>query len=195
MMPRIVEDHLREWYRHYEPRGHATAFTAQELAVAEHLDGNRVAKPVLLWLGDNLAMAVVAAPDRVNIGLLEEATGRDAELASEAEFVGAFQPCAAGAEPPFAMFGVPIFVDDKLMHESRIVIPAGTHEDAVVVDTAEWAWCERVQPITNLGRRSAAGAGPWLERTRDQPARWPGRGKRPIGPESQGEDPCWSPKR
>jgi len=156
MMPPIVENHLRGRYRHYEPHGHTAAFTAQELAAAEHLDGHKVAKPVLLWIGDNLAMAVVAATDRVNMSPLEEATGCAAELASEDEFAGAFQPCAVGAEPPFAMFGVPIFVDDKLMHEPRIVLPAGTHEDAVVVDTAEWAWCERVQPITNLGRRHAA---------------------------------------
>lgn len=155
MIPPIVENHLRGWYRHYEPHGHATAYTAQELAAAEHLDGQKVAKPVLLWLGDNLAMAVVAATDRVNLSPLEEATGCDAELASEAEFAGAFQTCAVGAEPPFALFGIPIFVDDKLMHEPHIVMPAGTHEDSVFVDTAEWARCERVQPITSLGRRRA----------------------------------------
>ena len=156
MIPPIVENHLRGRYRHYEPRGHATAFTARELAAVEHLDGHKIAKPVLLWLGDTLAMAVVAATDRVNLSPLEEATGCEAELASEVEFAGAFQPCAVGAEPPLAMFGVPIFVDDKLMHEPQIVMPAGTHEDAVVVDTAEWAWCERVQPITELGRRRAS---------------------------------------
>jgi Ala-tRNA(Pro) deacylase len=156
MIPRIVEDHLRGRYRHYQPHLHAPAFTAQELAAAEHLDGHKVAKSVLLWLGDNLAMAVVAATDRVNLSPLEEATGCKAELAGEVEFARAFQPCAAGAEPPFAMFGVPIFVDDKLMREPQIVMAAGTHEDAVIVDTAEWAWCERVQPITNLGRRRTA---------------------------------------
>jgi Ala-tRNA(Pro) deacylase len=156
MMPAIVEAHLREWYRHYDRHVHATAFTAQDLATAEHVSGRNVAKRVLVWLGDHLAMAVVAATDRVNLGHLAEVTGEHAELASEAEFASSFQPCAAGAEPPFAMFGVPIFADDKLLHEPRVLFPAGTHEDAVAVETVEWEWCERVQPITNLGRRAAA---------------------------------------
>jgi Ala-tRNA(Pro) deacylase len=158
MMPAIVENHLRGRYLHYEAHKHAPAFTAQRLADTEHLDGHKVAKPVLLWLGDNLAMAVVCATDRVNLSVLEEATGCEARLASEAEFAGAFRPCAVGAEPPFAMFGVPIFVDDKLVQEPLLVMPAGTHEDAVVVDTTEWASCERVQPIGNLGRRRTAAA-------------------------------------
>jgi Ala-tRNA(Pro) deacylase len=99
-------------------------------------------------------MAVVAATDRVNLAPLEEATGTAARLASEAEFASRFSPCEVGAEPPLAVFGVPIFVDDKLMHERRIAMPAGTHEDSVLVDTQEWLWQERAQPIVNLGRRS-----------------------------------------
>ena len=73
---------------------------------------------------------------------------------SQAELAAQFAPCATGAVPPLAIFGVPIYADDALMREQRIAMPAGTHEDAVVVDTSEWLWEEYVQPITNLGRRS-----------------------------------------
>ena len=153
MIPPRVEAHLRLWYDVYEHHLHAPAATAQELAAAEHVSGYRVGKPVVLRLDGKLALAVVAAPDRVNVSQLEEATGSEAELVPEAEFAQVFEPCEPGAEAPLAMFGVPIFVDDKLAREPRIVLPAGTHEDAVVVYTSDWIEHEHAQPITNLGRR------------------------------------------
>jgi hypothetical protein len=42
-------------------------------------------------------------------------------------------------------------VDAKLLLEKELVMAAGTHEDALVVDAGEWAWSERVQPVRNLG--------------------------------------------
>jgi Ala-tRNA(Pro) deacylase len=152
MIPPMIETHLRERYRAYEHHTHPTAETAQELAAAEHVSGRRVAKPVVLKVHGELTIAVVAATDRVNLAPLEEATGSQAELVSEAEFSERFRPCDVGAEPPLAIFGVPIFVDDKLIREQTIVMPAGTHDDSVILDTSEWAWCERVQMITGLGR-------------------------------------------
>lgn len=153
MMPAIIEAHVRERYHDYEHRTHRTASTAQELAAAEHVSGYRVAKPVVLKLNGALAMAVVAATDRVDLRVLEDETGSHAQLASEPEFSDKFGPCAAGAEPPLAMFGAPIFVDSSLLGEPKILMPAGTHEDSLVVDTREWMACERVRPVANLGWR------------------------------------------
>lgn len=157
MIPAVVEGHLRQRYAAYVHHVHATAFTAQELAAAEHVSGYRVAKLVVLKLNGELAIAVVAATDRVNVHPLEEATGARAELVPEEEFLERFRPCDPGAEPPLAMFGVPIYVDDKLARERTILVPAGTHEDAAILDTSEWLWCEKVRPIMNLGRRARRG--------------------------------------
>ncbi len=153
MIPATIEAHLKESHQGFEHRTHATAMTAQELAANEHVTGYRVAKPVVLKLDGKLAMAVVAATDRVSLAALEEATGATAELAPEGEFAAKFQPCEPGAEPPLAMFGVQIFADERFLHEKRLLMPAGTHEDAVLLDTHEWMRCERVQPIANLGLR------------------------------------------
>jgi Ala-tRNA(Pro) deacylase len=158
MIPSIGERHLLGRYKSFEHHIHRSAATAQELAEAEHLSGYRVAKVVVLDIGGQLAMAVVAATDRVNVAPLEEATGAEAELVGEAEFAPRFAPCQTGAEPPLSIFGVPIFVDDKLLLEQKLAMPAGTHEDAVVVTTSEWLWHEHAQPITNLGRRATATA-------------------------------------
>ena len=154
MIPALIEAHLREHHPDYEHHAHARASTAQELAAAEHVTGYRVAKPVVVRLNGKLAFAVVAATDRVSLGTLEETTAASAELVPEAEFWTTFRPCEAGAEPPLALFGLPIFVDEKLLLEQKLVMPGGTHEDAVVLETGEWLRCERVQPVANLGIRS-----------------------------------------
>jgi Ala-tRNA(Pro) deacylase len=148
----MVETHVRERYHAYEHRTHRTASSAQELAAAEHVTGYAVAKPVVISLNGDLALAVVAATDRVDLSALEAATGSRAQLVSESVFSERFQPCIAGAEPPLAIFGAPIFVDSHLLLERKILMPAGTHEDALVVSTEEWVACERVRPVTNLGR-------------------------------------------
>ncbi len=154
MIPTVIETHLRKCHAGFEHHTHAGAATAQELAAAEHVSGYRVAKPVVVKLGGELALAVVSAAERVSLAALEEATGTSAELVREPEFERRFAPCDAGAEPPLGVFGVPIMADEKFLHTPRILMPAGTHEDAVVLDTHEWMRCERVQAIANLGVRT-----------------------------------------
>ncbi len=155
MIPAIIEAHLREHHGGYEHHRHTSAATAQELAAAEHVSGYGVAKPVVVKLGGQLALAVVSAAERVSLGALEEAIGTEAELVPEKEFAERFRPCDAGAEPALAVFGVPIFADERFLHAHKIVMPAGTHEDSIVLDTHAWIRCEKVQPIANLGARPA----------------------------------------
>ena len=56
-----------------------------------------------------------------------------------------------GAEPPLALFGMPIFVDERLERVPTLVMPAGTHQDAVELDTNAWMRAENAQPVSNLG--------------------------------------------
>ncbi len=156
MIPALIETHLQSHHSGYEHHRHATAMTAQELAAAEHVSGYKVAKPVVVKLDGKLAFAVVAAAERVSLGMLEEATGAAAELVPETEFAALFTPCDSGAEPPLSLFGIPIFADEKFLHARKVMMPAGTHEDSVVLDTHEWIHCEKVQAIANLGARAAA---------------------------------------
>lgn len=153
MIPTMIQAHLRLHHQGSEHLTHEAVMTAQDLAAAEHVSGRHVAKSVIVRLDGQLAMAVVAATEKVNLAALEEALGVPAELVAEEEFAPRFEPCEAGAEPAFALFGLPIFVDQKLETERTLVMPAGTHEDAVVLDTREWLNCEKPQAIANLGVR------------------------------------------
>ncbi len=154
MIPSLIEAHLRSHHGAYEHLIHPSAMTAQDLAAADHVTGYRVAKPVVVKLGGRLALAVVSAAERVALGVLEEATGAQAELVPEAEFAGRFAPCDAGAEPALSVFGLPIFADEKFLHSEKVLMQAGTHEDSVLIDTHGWIRCEKVQPVANLGARA-----------------------------------------
>jgi Ala-tRNA(Pro) deacylase len=152
MIPTIVETYLRERHPRFEHHTHeGSAMTAQDLAAAEHVSGHRVAKPVVVRLGGRLALAVVAAADKLRLGILEEATGEHAELVSESEFRDTFGPCETGAEPPLSIFDVPILADEKLLQTRRLLMPGGTHRDAIMLETKDWVSAEKVQPIANLG--------------------------------------------
>ncbi len=153
MIPMMIQAHLRLRHQGCEHLTHDAVMTAQDLAAVEHVSGRHVAKPVVVKLDGHLAIAVVAATERVNLAALEEALGVRAELVPEPEFEQAFRPCEAGAEPPLALFGIPIFVDQKLETEKTLLMAAGSHEDAVLLDTHEWLACEKPQPIANLGVR------------------------------------------
>ncbi len=155
MIPTVIEAHLRENHRGFEYHHHESAMTAQDLAAADHVTGYQVAKPVVVKLGGRIALAVVSAAERVSLGMLEEATGERAELVPENEFAARFDPCEAGAEPPLALFGVPIFADEKFLHADKVLMQAGTHEDSVILDTHAWIVREHVQPVANLGTRYA----------------------------------------
>jgi Ala-tRNA(Pro) deacylase len=151
MIPTMIKAHLQLKHQGFEHHVHPAVMTAQELAAVEHVSGRRVAKPVVIRIDGGLALAVVAATERLNLAALEEATGLSAELVEESEFASRFAPCDRGAEPPLALFGVPIFMDSKLEQERTLLMPAGTHEDAVLLDTHQWMACETVQPVLNLG--------------------------------------------
>jgi Ala-tRNA(Pro) deacylase len=151
MIPEKIEAHLREHHTGFQHRWHRRAVSAQRLAAAEHVAGRKIAKPIIVDLGGQLAIAVVSASHRVNLAALEEATGAPARMVPESQFATLFQPCEPGAEPPLGMFGLPIYVDTELAHQPTLVMRGGTHEDTIEIDTQSWMRCEGARPVRQLG--------------------------------------------
>ena len=125
----------------YEVRSHPKAFTAQEVAAAEHVPGREMAKVVIVRAGREFLMAVLPAPHKVDLGQLGAAAGKsDLRLATEAEFADLFPQCEAGAMPPFGnLYGLPIWVDEALTRDRDISFNAGTHEQTVRMAYADFA--------------------------------------------------------
>jgi Ala-tRNA(Pro) deacylase len=141
-----LKDFLDASHVPYEVRSHARAFTAQEVAAAQHVRGQKLAKVVMLRAGDEYLMAVLPAPYHVDVERLGVTIGKgDLRLASEAEFAGLFPGCEPGAMPPFGnLYGVPVWVDGSLTQDEEIFFNAGNHEQTVHVAYADFA--RLVQP-------------------------------------------------
>jgi Ala-tRNA(Pro) deacylase len=153
MIPERIERYLVDHHLPFVHTTHVRAIPAQRFAAAEHVPGDRIAKPVVVSVDGELALAVVAATQKVDVEELGRALGaRTVELVPEAEFQQRFEPCEVGAEPPLRLFGMPIYVDAALARMPRLVMRGGTHEDAIEVDTSEWMRSERATPVEWLGR-------------------------------------------
>ena len=141
----------------YEVRSHLQAFTAQEVAAAQHVPGREMAKVVIVRAGREFLMAVLPAPQRVDLGQLGAAAGKpDLHLATEAEFAGLFPACEAGAMPPFGnLYGLPVWVDQALTRDKDISFNAGTHDQTVRMAYADFA--RLVQPrVASFGMQARA---------------------------------------
>jgi Ala-tRNA(Pro) deacylase len=143
----------------YSVLTHPRAFTAQGTAESVHVPGKAMAKSVVIKAGGRFLLAVLPAPNRVDIERLREIVGdKSARIADESEFVSLFLGCEAGAMPPFGnLYGIDVYADQSLAQDEEIFFNACTHEDAIRMKYEDF---ERlVKPkIANfvfVGRRSA----------------------------------------
>lgn len=117
----------------YEVSEHAPAFTAQQMAAAEHERGRYVAKPVIVKADDKRIMCVLSACCKIDFGQLKSQLGaKSVELADETEIGKIFDDCELGAEPPFGnLYDLPTVMDKALEKDDHITFQAGTHENAI----------------------------------------------------------------
>ena len=125
----------------YEVAEHRQAFTAQEVAQAQHVPGRELAKVVILRSGAEFMMVVMPAPYRIDLERAKAAIGKsDLALATEEQFKGLFPHCEAGAMPPFGnLYNLPVYVDPSLTRDEAIVFNAGTHTQTVKMKYADFA--------------------------------------------------------
>ncbi len=125
----------------YEVYHHALAYTAQEVATAQHLSGKEMAKVVMLKVNGDLVMGVIAASHKINLSTVKASLGaKEARLASEDEFSSRFPECEIGAMPPFGnLFGLAVFVDPALEKDEYIYFNAGNHVQTVRLKYQDFA--------------------------------------------------------
>jgi len=135
-----VVDFLQENSAQYELTQHRPTFTAQQMAAEEHVPGMYVAKPVVVRADDTYYLCVLPACCKIDLDALRAQLGAArVELADESEMSELFPDCALGAEPPFgALYGLETITDKSLEDDEFIVFQAGSHEEAVKMDMAEY---------------------------------------------------------
>ena len=112
---------------------HPLAYTAREVASAEHLPAREVAKTVIIWGDNGYHMIVLPASKVVDFQELRTALGLShARLATEQELGQLFSDCDLGAMPPFGnLYDMPVYVDGGLALDEHIAFNAGTHRDVI----------------------------------------------------------------
>jgi Ala-tRNA(Pro) deacylase len=129
-----VRKYLMEHGVSYSTNTHPTAYTTSEVAEAERVSGEQMAKVVMLLADDDLVMAVLPGDSMVNFDKARVTLGADrVRLANESEFATLFPDCELGAEPPFgSLYGVPMVVDLSLQ-QPEITFNAGSHNETITL--------------------------------------------------------------
>jgi len=124
----------------YRLSHHRTAYTAQDLAAAEHVPGRQVVKPVVVRADGQFVMCALPASHRIDMRELRKQLQADQiELADESKLAELFPDCELGAEPPVGkLFGIPTLMDESLVADARVTFQAGTHCDAVTMSLADY---------------------------------------------------------
>jgi Ala-tRNA(Pro) deacylase len=132
-----LEAYLREQGVPFQIQHHPIAFTAQEVAAAEHIPSRMVVKVVMVVADGKPVMLALRATDRVDLRKLAAVLGvTDVRLAEEREL---------GAMPPFGnLYGMPVYVDTALAEDETIIFQAGTHTDTMSLKYADFT--RLVQP-------------------------------------------------
>ena len=119
---------------------HPTAFTAREVASAEHLPAREVAKTVVVFGDGAYHMIVIPANFLVDFHEVRTALGlSQVRLATEQELGKLFADCELGAMPPFGhLYDLPMYMHDSLAGEPTIAFNAGTHKDVIHMRTADY---------------------------------------------------------
>ena len=119
----------------YKTITYSPVYTAQETAATAHISGNELAKTVVIKIDGRMAMAVLPASYKIDIERLRKAAGADkVELAHEKEFENRFLDCDIGAMPPFGnLYGMDVFVAEKLTEDEEIAFNAGSHAELIRV--------------------------------------------------------------
>jgi Ala-tRNA(Pro) deacylase len=136
---------------------HAVAYTAREVALAEHLPPREVAKTVVVHGDDGYHMLVLPSSKLVDFQEVRIALGLShARMVPETELNRLFPDCELGAMPPVGnLYGMPVYLDSALAGENEITFNAGTHRDVVHMRTAEFR--RLVRPtIVSLARETVA---------------------------------------
>ncbi|MEX0884843.1 MAG: YbaK/EbsC family protein [Phycisphaeraceae bacterium] len=116
----------------YELIHHRLDYSAQRAAADTHTPGRAFAKAVILDVGGQPVMAVVPAPEKIDLGKASQALGAEVKLVDESTLARIFPDAEVGAEPPFGnLYDLPVYVSPHLVDDESITFNAGSHQQAV----------------------------------------------------------------
>ncbi len=129
-----VRQYLADQGVEYDTVTHRRTQSSSETAQASHINGDQIAKGVVLDTGEGYLLAVLPASHHVQLGQIKAYLDRPVALASEAEIATLFADCEMGAVPAVgAAYGLDVVVDDSLAAQPDVYFEAGDHATLVHV--------------------------------------------------------------
>jgi len=112
---------------------HPVAYTAQEIAAAQHVSGRQLAKSVLVKTDRGPVLAVLPAASLIHFKRLKTALKtKQLGIAKEADVKAHFPDVEAGAMSPFGnLYQIPVIVDRMLERSDTMVFNAGSHTETI----------------------------------------------------------------
>jgi Ala-tRNA(Pro) deacylase len=137
---------------------HPTAYTAREVAAAEHLPLREVAKTVIIFGDGAYRMIVVPANKLVDFQEIRPVLGlAAARMANETDLARLFPDCELGAMPPLGpLYGMSVFLDSSLAALDTIAFNAGSHREVIHMRTSEYRRLVSPQIVTLIREPAAA---------------------------------------
>ncbi len=139
-LPARLTKFLKKHKVQYEIQVHPRTVTALETAEAEHISGKKLAKVVMVKVGQLDTMVVLPSNRYVDLFKLSTAVGtQNVKIEEEKEFKDLFPDCETGAMPPFGkIYGMPCFADQSLLEEEDLYFNAGNHQETIKVSAADF---------------------------------------------------------
>jgi Ala-tRNA(Pro) deacylase len=149
-----LQSYLDEMGVRYNLSYHPAAYTAQDLAAAEHVPGRMVIKPVVVEVDGKYMLCVLPAPYKIDMKELKaQLDATEVKIAPEHQLAGLFPDCQLGAEPPIGrIYGLPTLIDESLLQDDRVTFQAGTHDAAVTMSLADYRRLAQAE-VAHFGRQ------------------------------------------
>ena len=153
-----LKEHLEENRVPYTHCTHRLAYTAQEVAAAQHVPGREMAKTIVFKADGQFLLVILPAVMKIDMkALRNELPFKYVELASETEFASLFPDSEIGAMVPFGnLYSLRVYVDKSLSMDEDIVFNAGTHVDTVKIKYKDFERLVQPQMINAATRLEMA---------------------------------------
>ena len=128
-----LQKYLKENRVSYKAARHKVAYTAQEIAAAQHVPGKQLVKSVLVKTGKDFSIAVLPAIYLIDFKALKKLSkAKSVSLAHEKDMAAVIPDYEPGAMPPFGnLYNLPVYVEKSLTEGKEIVFNAGSHTDTI----------------------------------------------------------------
>ncbi len=146
---KAVSEYLDEHNVEYQTISHEQVFSTVEEAKELGIEADEIAKTLVISTRDKQALVVIPGGQRIDVKKLREVMNSShARLMTEEEMSENFPQFDIGAIPPIGeLFGLPVYIDKRLLDRDNIIFSGGTHTDSIKMKVKDLAELTKGQTV------------------------------------------------